>query len=117
MRHIPLELVFKTGLLSYPVCVCVTPYLAVDPGSGHHPVVFILQPLRPFSAVNCRQQSSTRIADVHFSVFATGRPHNGSAQRVILDVQSKFPVVIIDLPYSGALIKVDGQQVPVMRLK
>lgn len=114
--HIPPEHVF-CECSSYSVCVCVAPDLAVDPCSGNNPLVFILKPFRPLSTVNCRQQTSSRIADIHFSVFATGRPHHRPAQRVILDMEGELPVVIINLPYSGALIKVYGQQVPVMCLE
>lgn len=101
----------------YPVCICVAPDLAINPGSGHHPVILVLQPFRPFSTVDGWQQSSSRIADVDFSVFATGGPDHRPAQWVILDMEGELPVVIVDLPYSGALIKVYWQQVPVVCLK
>lgn len=102
---------------SYFVCVCVAPDLAIDPGSGHHPVVLVLQPFGPIAAVDGWQQSSTWIADVYFSVFAAGGPDHRASKRVILDVESELSVVIVDLSYSGALVEVYGQQVPVMCLK
>lgn len=48
-RHncIPLDQTF-----SYSVCIRVAPDLAVDPGSGYHLVVFVLQSLRPVPTVN-----------------------------------------------------------------
>lgn len=100
----------------YFVCVSVCPDLAVDPGPGHHPFVLIVQTLRPLSSVDGRQKPSPRVADVHFSVLATGRPHHGTSQHVVLDMEGELPVVIIDLPYSGALVKVYGQKVPVVCL-
>lgn len=103
--------------LSYSVCIRVAPDLAINPGSGHHLVVLVLQAFRPFPTVNGRQQSSSRIANVDFRVFATGWPDHGSAEGVVLYVECELPVVIVDFPNSGALIKVYGQQVPVMCLK
>lgn len=103
--------------LSYSVCIRVAPDLAVNPGSGHHPVVFVLQPLRPVPAVNGWQQASARVANVDLGVLAAGGPHYGPAQRVILDVEGELAVVVVDFPHSGALIEVYGQQVPVMCLE
>lgn len=101
----------------YSVCIRVAPDLAVDPGSGYHPVVFVLQPLRPVPAVNGWQQPSTRVANVDLGVLAAGGPDHGPAQRVILDVEGELAVVVVDFPDSGALIEVYGQQVPVMCLE
>lgn len=102
---------------SYSVCIGVAPDLAVDPGSGYHLVVFVLQPLRPVSAVNGRQQAPSGVANVDLGVLAAGGPDHGSAQRIILDVEGELAVVVIDFPDSGALIEVYGQQVPVMCLE
>lgn len=102
---------------SYPVCVRVAPDLAVDPGSGHHLVIFILQPLGPVAAVNGRQQASARVADVDLGVLAAGGPDHRPAQRIVLDVEGELAVVVVDFPDSGALIEVYGQQVPVMCLE
>jgi len=99
------------------VCVRVAPYLPVDPGSGHHAVVLVLQPLGPVPAADGRQQPSGRVADVHLGVLAAGRPDHGPAQRVVLDVEGELPVVVVDLAHPGALVEVDGQQVPVVCLE
>lgn len=48
---LPPEHVFQK-YSSYSFCVRVAPDFAVDPGSGHHPVVFVLQPFGPFSTVD-----------------------------------------------------------------
>lgn len=63
------------------------------------------------------QQPSPGVADIDLGVLAAGGPDHRAAQRVVLDVERELPVVIIDLPDSGALIEVDGQQVPVVCLK
>lgn len=104
-------------MFSYSVCICVAPDLAVDPGSGHHLVVFVLQPLGPVPAVNGRQQASTRVANVDLSVLAAGGPDHGPAQRIVLDVEGELAVVVVDFSDPGALIEVYGQQVPVMCLE
>lgn len=113
-RHdcVPLDQAF-----SYSVCIRVAPDLAVDPGSGYHLAVFVLQPLRPVPTVNGWQQASTRVANVDLGVLAAGGPYHGPAQRVILDVEGELAVVVVDFPDSRALIEVYGQQVPVMCLE
>lgn len=102
---------------SYSVCIRVAPDLAVDPGSGHHLVVFVLQPLGPVSAVNGCQQAPARVADVDLGVLAAGGPDHGPAQRIVLDVQGELAVVVVDFPHPCALIEVYGQQVPVVCLE
>lgn len=63
------------------------------------------------------QKAPGGVADVHLGVFAAGRPDQGPAQRVVLDVEGELPVVVVDLPHPGALIEVYGEQVPVVSLK
>lgn len=104
-------------MCSYSVCIRVAPDLAVDPGSRHHLVVFVLQPFGPVAAVNGCQQATTRVANVDLGVLAAGGPDHGPAQRIILDVEGELTVVVIDFPDLGALIEVYGQQVPVMCLE
>ena len=100
----------------HPVHVGVAPDLPVDPGPGDHPAALVLQPLGPVPAVDGRQQPAAGVADVDLRVLAAGRPHHGPALQVILDVQGELAVVVVDLAHAGALVKVYGEQVPVVCL-
>lgn len=62
------------------------------------------------------QQAAASVADVDLGVLAAGGPDQRAAERVVLDVQGELPVVVVDLAHPGALVKVDGQQVPVVSL-
>lgn len=112
-----LQAVCLTVCLTHSVSICVAPDLAVDPGPGHHPLVLVIQSLGPVAPADGRQQAATGVADVDLGVLAAGGPDQRPAQRVVLDVQGELPVVVVDLAHPGALVEVDGQQVPVVSLE
>lgn len=99
----------------YLLQVCVAPAFAIGPCSGDEFATVIVPLLGPVAPLDAAHQPRRSVGHVHLVVLARG-PEHRPPQRVVLNPEGEFAVVVVNLPNARGLVEIDGQHVSIVSL-